>query len=137
MRKYQYVTSSNTQLHTDFCFSFHQIHIKSKASWSLYDNKTYVIAGGTGGLGVAIAEWMVKEKGARHLLLLSRSGIKKNAAQTVQKVHELRQLGAVIEAPECDIANAPALQCVLENFRDVMPQVAGYIQSSMVLKVCS
>ncbi|KAI1145035.1 KR domain-containing protein [Nemania diffusa] len=110
------------------------IHIKSKASWSLYDNKTYVIAGGTGGLGVAIAEWMVKEKGARHLLLLSRSGIKKNAAQTVQKVHELRQLGAVIEAPECDIANAPALQCVLENFRDVMPQVAGYIQSSMVLK---
>lgn len=83
-----------------------------------------------------IAEWLVKQKGARYLLLLSRSGIKKGAIDAMNTVSKLRRLGAVIEAPECDISDIDALRCVIERCRGSMPIISGCIQSSMVLKVC-
>lgn len=83
-----------------------------------------------------IAEWMVKQKGAQHLLLLSRSGIKHDAMDTVNTIEKLRQLGATIEAPPCDIGDIDALRNVVEEYRSSMPPIAGCIQSSMVLKVC-
>lgn len=83
-----------------------------------------------------IAEWMVKQKGARHLLLLSRSGINEGAIDAVNTMKDLRALGAIIEAPKCDISDIDALRNVIENCRGSMPPIAGCIQSSMVLKVC-
>jgi NAD(P)-dependent dehydrogenase (short-subunit alcohol dehydrogenase family) len=91
-----------------------------------------VIAGGTGGLGRAIASWMVKEKGARNLLLLSRSGM--GAAGAEETVKELREYGGIIEAPSCDICDRSALHSTLERYRDTMPRIGGCIQSSMVLR---
>ena len=38
-------------------------------------NKTYIITGGLGGFGLELTEWLV-ERGARNLVLLSRSGIR-------------------------------------------------------------
>ena len=99
------------------------------------ETKTYVIAGGTGGLGLMIADWMVKQKGARNLLLLSRSGLRNAGTHAENRVKTLRDLGAVIEAPECDITDINALRKVVEGYRGFMPPIAGCIQSSMVLKV--
>ncbi|KAK6958415.1 hypothetical protein Daesc_001215 [Daldinia eschscholtzii] len=108
--------------------------IRTKSTWFLDEHKTYVIAGGTGGLGLMIAEWMVKEKGARNLLLLSRSGIKKANTHTTNTVAKLRELGAVIECPECDISDTTSLRTVLEKYKDAMPPIAGCVQSAMVLR---
>ncbi|KAI1480108.1 hypothetical protein F4774DRAFT_425201 [Daldinia eschscholtzii] len=108
--------------------------IKTKSTWLLDEHKTYVIAGGTGGLGLMIAEWMVKEKGARNLLLLSRSGIKKTDIHATNTVAKLRELGAVIECPECDISDIASLRAVLEKYKDAMPPIAGCVQSAMVLR---
>ena len=38
-------------------------------------DKTYIITGGLGGFGLELAHWLVK-RGARNLVLTSRSGIK-------------------------------------------------------------
>ncbi|KAI1297828.1 ketoacyl-synt-domain-containing protein [Xylaria venustula] len=108
--------------------------IRTQSSWRLDDTKTYVIAGGTGGLGLKIAEWMVKDKGARNLLLLSRSGLEKGATGAVKAVNKLREQGAVVEAPQCDISDIYALRRVIDRHRSSMPPIAGCIQSSMVLK---
>ncbi|KAK7937187.1 uncharacterized protein PG986_014055 [Apiospora aurea] len=110
------------------------VRIRSQSAWHLDGTKTYVIAGGTRGLGLMIAEWLVKQRGARHLLLLSRSGIKHKAIDAANTVSNLRGLGAVIEAPECDISDIDALRDVIETCRGSMPPIAGCIQSSMVLK---
>jgi NAD(P)-dependent dehydrogenase (short-subunit alcohol dehydrogenase family) len=103
-----------------------------KSTWNFDSDKTYVIAGGTGGLGRAIASWMVKEKGARNLLLLSRSGMA--AASAEETVKELREYGGVIEVASCDICDLSALRSTLERYRDGMPRIGGCIQSSMVLR---
>ncbi|KAI3317739.1 ketoacyl-synt-domain-containing protein [Xylariaceae sp. AK1471] len=108
--------------------------IRTQSSWRLDDTKTYVIAGGTGGIGLKIAEWMVKDKGARNLLLLSRSGLEKGGAGAAKAVSQLREQGAIVEAPQCDISDINALRRVIDKHRGSMPPIAGCIQSSMVLK---
>jgi NADPH:quinone reductase-like Zn-dependent oxidoreductase len=99
----------------------------------LNPEKTYVIAGGTGGLGLATAIWMVKKKGARNLLLLSRSGLRNPAAMNA--VEDLRREGANVEAPECDICDDLALKSTLKSYEGVLPAFGGCIQACMVLKV--
>ena len=37
-------------------------------------DKCYIVVGGLGGLGMEVANWMV-DRGARHLILTSRSGV--------------------------------------------------------------
>lgn len=81
----------------------------------------------------AIATWMVKERGAMNLILLSRSGVRHpEAARTVE---ELVSVGAVVEAPECDICDHMALKSLIDNYSKRMPPIAGCFQASMILRV--
>ncbi|RWA12367.1 hypothetical protein EKO27_g2745 [Xylaria grammica] len=128
-----FVALPHFPLHADMIF-FEQARIRTQSSWRLDDKKTYVIAGGTGGLGLKIAEWMVKDKGARNLLLLSRSGLERARAGAAKAVSKLREHGAVVEAPQCDISDIDELRRVIDKHRGSMPPIAGCIQSSMVLK---
>jgi short-subunit dehydrogenase len=105
--------------------------LKTRPSFFFDENKTYVIAGG--GLGGAIADWMVNERGAKNLILLSRSGMEND--DTKRRVNMLREAGAVIEAPKCDISVESALKSVLQKYKSTMPPIGGCIQASMVLRV--
>jgi hypothetical protein len=75
---------------------------------------------------------MVK-RGARNLILLSRSGLKTESAKTLVK--DLAAQGAHIATPACDVANKSSLEAVLRNCTLTMPPVKGCIQAAMVLKV--
>ncbi|KAJ0424608.1 hypothetical protein BJY00DRAFT_326526 [Aspergillus carlsbadensis] len=95
-------------------------------------NATYVIAGGFGGLGRSICRWMVS-RGARHLLILSRSGARNESARKL--VEELSSLGARVHAPACDISQADAVQGVLAECNAAgLPTIRGCIQCTMVLR---
>ncbi|KAJ4350431.1 uncharacterized protein N0V89_009052 [Didymosphaeria variabile] len=108
------------------------VSLKTRPKFYFDENKTYLIAGGTGGIGRAISLWMAKERGAKNLILLSRSGLKRGDA--VALVQELRHLGVTVEAPECNICDKEKLQAVLEEYGKTMPAIGGCIQASMVLK---
>ncbi|KAM3083977.1 hypothetical protein ACMFMG_001916 [Clarireedia jacksonii] len=94
-------------------------------------NATYIITGGLGGLGRSISHWMA-DRGARHLVLLSRSGAKTQEAQDL--LAELEKKGVKVIAPACDIANAKILEATLQNLQQSMPAVKGCIHSAMVLR---
>ncbi|WP_280331740.1 type I polyketide synthase [Nocardia wallacei] len=72
---------------------------------------TVLITGGTGVLGAAAARHLVTTHGARHLLLLSRSG--RTASGAEQLAAELSELGAHVEITACDAADADALRAVV------------------------
>lgn len=95
---------------------------------TLRADASYLLVGGMGGLGRAIATWLV-ERGARHLIFFSRS------AGTLEQ--DLR----FIEELECQSCNVQAIQGNVVNKEDVMniTQVAkkpikGVFQLSMVLQ---
>ncbi|KAK0734704.1 hypothetical protein B0T26DRAFT_845131 [Lasiosphaeria miniovina] len=102
--------------------------------WTFDPQASFVIAGGSGGLGRAIARWMVS-RGARHLILPSRSGGASSKAAS-ELVAELRAKGARVQVPACDVSDASALARMLADYHEVhgMPAVRGCINAAMVLQ---
>ncbi|KAF9875052.1 hypothetical protein CkaCkLH20_07318 [Colletotrichum karsti] len=92
---------------------------------------TYVVAGGSGGLGRCIAEWMVRS-GAKNILMLSRSGDRKRTVQEL--LFRLRKQGVRAEAMECDVGNeTQLLSCLKRCESESWPQIRGVVQGAMVL----
>ncbi|KAF1948945.1 ketoacyl-synt-domain-containing protein [Byssothecium circinans] len=98
---------------------------------TLDPNATYVISGGTGGIGRSMARWCCA-RGARNLILLSRSGATGKAAQAL--VSDLKAQGVHVEAPPCDVADEQSLRSVLENCLRRMPPIKGCLQASGAYK---
>ncbi|KAF4965561.1 hypothetical protein FSARC_6646 [Fusarium sarcochroum] len=100
-------------------------------STRLETTASYVIAGGLGGLGMTMAAWLV-DRGARNLVLISRSGPRSAEAQAFVK--GLRQKGVSVATPRCDVSDYESLRCALTECAKSMPPVRGAIQASMVLR---
>jgi NADPH:quinone reductase-like Zn-dependent oxidoreductase len=101
-------------------------------TYSFDPDATYIIAGGFGGLGRSIARWMADRK-ARHIILVSRKGVRSKAAQEL--LDELQARGVDVASPCCDVSDAQALASALELCSVRMPPIKGCIQGTMVLKV--
>ncbi|MEN8215014.1 MAG: type I polyketide synthase [Pseudomonadota bacterium] len=98
--------------------------------FSIRENSSYLISGGTGALGLQVAQWLV-EQGARHLLLLSRSGISSSAAQEI--ISKMEQSGAKILIIKVDVAEQSALNQALDKVPATMPPLRGIIHAAGVL----
>ncbi|KAJ5916858.1 polyketide synthase [Penicillium tannophilum] len=104
---------------------------QTKSSYEFSGNSTYVISGGLGGLGRHCAQWMVS-RGARYLILLSRSGPK--TAEAYKVIHELQEQGATVAAPQVDIGDLSKLKKVLAELSATMPPIRGCVQGALVLR---
>ncbi|TGO19730.1 hypothetical protein BPAE_0335g00010 [Botrytis paeoniae] len=100
-------------------------------TWNFNSNYTYLIAGGLGGLGRVTARWFAR-RGARNLILLSRSGAKSQEA--IELVQELASQGVRVETPRCDVADTDSLAAIISHYTETMPPIRGCIQGSMLLK---
>ncbi|KAI0126592.1 putative polyketide synthase [Xylariales sp. AK1849] len=94
---------------------------------------TYVIAGGAGGLGREICQWMV-DNGARNILLLSRNGT--DANRKVQElVDKCSASGATVKVCKCDARIAKDVaHAHLEARKMLMPPIRGVINGAMILR---
>ncbi|KAK7983237.1 hypothetical protein PG989_010639 [Apiospora arundinis] len=106
------------------------VRIPNHDSYSLDANATYVVAGGLGGLGSAMARWLV-HRGARNLILLSRSGPR--TAEARKMLEEFAVQGVRYETPACSIVDRDALRQTLSDCAMRLPPIKGCIQSSMVM----
>lgn len=82
-----------------------------------------------------MARWLVS-RGARYLILLSRSGPRSNEARAL--ISECEKKGVRVECPACDISNRDGLKealaiCSASSDQQPMPPIKGCIQSSMVM----
>ncbi|KAL4896611.1 hypothetical protein BDV59DRAFT_198970 [Aspergillus ambiguus] len=101
------------------------------ASKLLEDNATYLIIGGTGGIGRSIAQRMVK-RGARHIVLLSRGG--RITTEVQQLIAESQVAGAAIHVRPCDVADQVAVTALVADLQSTLPPIRGLIHAAMVLK---
>ncbi|KAI0594688.1 polyketide synthase PksD [Biscogniauxia sp. FL1348] len=107
-----------------------QKYLTRRRTWKFDSNSTYIVVGGLGGIGRSIIQWMAK-RGARHLLVPSRSGPTTEAAASI--VDELTQQGISIATPHCDVSEACSLSQTLDAHRNIMPPIRGCINAAMVL----
>ncbi|MFD8939758.1 SDR family NAD(P)-dependent oxidoreductase, partial [Streptomyces sp. NPDC059578] len=88
---------------------------------------TVLVTGGTGGLGAQVARWLA-ERGAEHLVLLSRRGPEAPGADELADA--LAALGARSTLVACDVADRAALERVLEQLRDAGDTVRGVVHTA-------
>ncbi|RNL83541.1 SDR family NAD(P)-dependent oxidoreductase [Halostreptopolyspora alba] len=85
----------------------------------LPETGTALVTGATGTLGRLMARHLVTDYGARHLLLVSRSGRDAESAAALES--ELTELGATVTFAACDVADRDSLSGALATIRDDRP----------------
>lgn len=85
----------------------------SAAASTLDVSGTVLITGGTGGLGALLSRHIARAYGAKHLLLVSRSGMKAASSRLLHK--ELSSEGVIVHIEECDCSDRERLATLFTN----------------------
>ena len=86
----------------------------------------YVITGGVGGLGLAVARWLA-QRGAKGLLLMSRRAASTEAAAAIET---LRGEGAEVRVVQGDVASATDVGRALAEARAILGPVRGVVHAA-------
>ena len=108
-------------------------HIAAIARTYFSGDKTYIIVGGLGGFGLEAAEWMI-HRGARHLILTSRSGVV-SGYQSLCLRRWQTVYGASVETPIVDLSKFEEAESFFKVlcFERRAPEVDGLFNCAMVL----
>ncbi|ALF53425.1 polyketide synthase family protein [Nostoc piscinale CENA21] len=96
---------------------------------SIQPDASYLITGGLGALGLEIAQWLV-EKGARHLVLIGRSGV---SVVAKQRISSFEKSGAKVLVLQADVSQPHQVAEVLEKIHSELPSLKGIIHTAGVL----
>ncbi len=92
---------------------------------------TYLITGGTRGLGLELAKWMAR-KGAGGVVLVSRSGAVTPKAQ--RAIKQMERKGKKVLASATDVTDKAAMNELFRKIAKEMPPLRGVFHGAMVLK---
>ncbi len=91
---------------------------------------SYLITGGFGGFGLALAQWLVAS-GAKNLILTGRNGAATPAAK--RAVAGLKRFGAEVLVVKADIANESDVARMFKLAAQKLPPIRGIFHAAMVL----
>lgn len=104
---------------------------RSRSNVQLPVDGTYVLAGGLGSLGLRIAKLMV-EHGAKHIVLLSRSG---HNPKWDGEISTITSLGGLVEVLKCDVTKKEDVEAAMSSLLRDGRTIRGVVQCAMVLQV--
>lgn len=96
----------------------------------LLQDATYLIAGGAGGIGTSIAQWMI-EHGSKHLILVSRHAKSALGADTLVQMGAAN--GCDVQLYDCNIADEEACSKFITTCKVSLPLIRGIVTGAMVL----
>ena len=101
----------------------------SPAIGPIRTDSTYLITGGLGAIGLKVAQWLV-EQGAKHLVLLNRSG-----ASAIEEEHltPLTRDGAYVRVAQVDVRQTEQVASLLAEVARSMPPLRGIFHAAGVL----
>ncbi|TPX16490.1 uncharacterized protein E0L32_003784 [Thyridium curvatum] len=91
---------------------------------------TYLIIGGTGGIGRSITRWIFN-KGAKNIVLVSRSA--SPSAKVKELIEEGKTQGINVCIHACDVSDQGRVQAMVAELGKSLPPIRGMIHSAMVL----
>ena len=99
-----------------------EIRFKEKAS--------YLLTGGCSGFGLAVADWMTT-RGAKHLVLMSRSGPK--TSDEKKTIERIRERGIDVMIAQGDVSKRADVDRIMGEVKEKMPPLKGIQHAAMVL----
>ncbi len=106
--------------------SFVPVEVEHEAAMGLRDEGVYLITGGMGGIGFALAEQIAKSADSPHLALLGRS------PADPQKIAHLSALGAQVLPLQADVADKAQLSTAIETARRQFGENNGVIHAAAI-----
>ncbi|MCP4655644.1 MAG: type I polyketide synthase, partial [bacterium] len=107
-----------------------EVRIEPRAPSAVIERQaSYLISGGLGGLGLAVARWMT-ERGAGHLVLTGR---RRPSAETQRMLDELEAGGTQVRIIRTDVADREAMAEALAACRRELPPLRGVVHCAGVL----
>jgi acyl transferase domain-containing protein/NADPH:quinone reductase-like Zn-dependent oxidoreductase/SAM-dependent methyltransferase/acyl carrier protein len=100
------------------------------AGFQVDSEGSYLITGAFGGFGKVLAQWLV-EAGARHLVLVSRSGAETPEAETF--VARLRERGVAVTAVRADVGSEEDVTRLIAAIRSENRPLKGVFHLAMVI----
>jgi acyl transferase domain-containing protein/acyl-CoA synthetase (AMP-forming)/AMP-acid ligase II/acyl carrier protein len=91
------------------------------------NNATYLIAGGTGGLGLLFTKYLI-DNGAKNIILCSRNGANEETQKEIDKLKNKSN----IHVFKTDISNQDDLKNLFDHIKE-FPPLKGIIHSALVL----
>ncbi|XP_077526192.1 fatty acid synthase-like isoform X3 [Haemaphysalis longicornis] len=104
--------------------------VEAVARTHFYEDKSYIIIGGLGGVGLELADWMVS-RGCRKLLLCSRSGVR-NGYQRLC-LHRWKRAGAEVLVSTAEVSTEKGATETIEKAKSLGP-VGGVFNLAAVLR---
>ena len=95
----------------------------------LRQDRTYLVTGGLGGIGLAVAEWLT-DRGAETIVL---NGRRPPGTDAEESIRELEQRGATIRVELADVSDPAAVDKMLARTDRELPPLGGVIHSVGVL----
>jgi acyl transferase domain-containing protein/acyl carrier protein len=90
---------------------------------------SYLVTGGLGALGLEVARWLVYH-GARHVVLVGRSGM---SAEAEKRVRELSAGGAMVRVERADVQDYERMSDLVEQYRAGPARLRGVVHAAGVL----
>ncbi|PRP97907.1 Phthiocerol synthesis polyketide synthase type I PpsC [Enhygromyxa salina] len=102
---------------------------------TLSADASYLISGGLGGLGLALARWMA-DQGAGHLVLLGRRGVTRDEQR--EAIAAIEAAGTRVSVAPVDVADRPALAKIIAELPAELPlrgivHAAGLLDDAMLV----
>ena len=91
---------------------------------------TYLITGGLGGMGLKLAEWMLRH-GAANLMLMGRSGASPKAQSLIE---QWRARGTTVDVAAADVSARSDLERVLALIQQSMPPLRGVMHLAGIVE---
>ena len=101
--------------------------VPAEEGFEFANDKTYLLVGLTGDLGLSLCRWMV-EHGAKYIALTSR-----NPKVSQEWLDLMERRGATIKIYSMDVTDKESIDSVVEVMRSTMPKVGGVANGAMVL----
>ena len=95
----------------------------------LREDRTYLVTGGLGGIGCALADWLA-ERGAGAIVL---NGRRDPDPEAKEAINALREHGVTVQVEIADVTDTAAVDAMLERLDATLPPLAGVIHSVGVL----
>ena len=95
----------------------------------LREDRSYLVTGGLGGIGIAVAGWLA-DRGAGAIVL---NGRRPPDPEVADAIEALRRQGTTVQVELADVTDAAALDAMLARMDAELPPLAGVIHSVGVL----
>lgn len=75
------------------------------------------------------------QRGAKHIVTMSRTGLQSRTAQSMVK--EMSSQHVTLTVLQCDVSDASSVAASLDSMINKIPAIRGIIQAAMILQVCN